>query len=108
MAVIIWTEAGEVAGENGERMEEMLRGMAASVLLFQEGDVGEVVGAIGSTLHAPHMNSDRIRTYFGRCYGVEDVEVLDKITRERESAEIRTRGDLASELVYGNHRNTAK
>lgn len=63
--------------------------------------------AISSTMGAPHIDSDMIRKCFGRRRRVEGAEVLERINREGIPAEIRTGGDLASELVYGNHRSKA-
>lgn len=66
------TEAGEVVGEDGERVaERLLRGIAvtASVLLSQEkGDAGVVVEEMDGLLHAPHMNGDRIHANVGRWH----------------------------------------
>ena len=92
-------------------MTVQLQGVAAtaSALLDQKkGDVGEVVEAIGGPLLAPHMDGDRIRAYFGQRRRVEGVDVLERIAREGVPADIRTGGDLASELAYGNHRSAAK
>ena len=36
------------------------------------------------------------------------MDVLERIAREGVPTDIRTGGDLASELAYGNHRSAAK
>ena len=72
MATIHGREPGDVAVEDGERMMERLRSLAATanVLLSQkEGDVGGVVEAIGGTLRAPHM--DRYERTLDGAVGLE-------------------------------------
>lgn len=77
-------------------------------MLSQKGDVGEVVGVIGSTLRAPHVDSDMIHTCFGWLRWVAGAEMLEGIAREWVTVELRTGSDLASDLACGNHRNAAK
>lgn len=88
-------------------MAEILQGMAAtvSVLLSQtNGDIREVMVAIGGVLRHLHMDDNNLE----RRRQVEDPEMLQRMAQEGLPAEIRTRGDLASELVNGNHRSTTK
>lgn len=83
-----------MAGEEGERTAEMLRGiMAKASVVSQARDVGEAVEAIGGTLRDPHMSSDMICAYFGRCRRVEGTEVLERIAREGVQSKILTGGD---------------
>lgn len=86
-------------------------GIAAtvSVLLSQKkSDVGEVVEAIGGTLNTQYMDGDRIGPYVGwRCL-VEGTEMLERIARGGNLDEIKTGGDLASELTYGNYKSALK
>lgn len=92
-------------------MVEELRDMVvmATILLSQkEGDVGQVVERICSTLRAPHMDGNRIRTYFGRRCWVGRVEVLERISPEGVPAEIQTGGNLKNNLMYGNNRSVVK
>lgn len=92
-------------------MEDMLRGIAVmmSVLVSQKnGDVGEVVEAIGGTLNAQNMDGDRICPYVGRRRLVEGNEMLETISWGGILDEIKTGGDLASELAYENYRSSGK
>lgn len=83
------------AGDVGERVVETLRGIAVmlgNLLCQKKGDVGRMVGEIGGTLLAPHMDGGRIREYFGTRRRVGGAEVSEMIARERVPAEIQTGG----------------
>ena len=52
-------------------MTEIVRGIATTA-----SDVGEVVGAIGGTLRAPDMDSDKICMHFGWFRWIKGAESL--------------------------------
>lgn len=78
------------------------------MLSQREGDVGGVVEEMGHTLHAPHIDGDRIRAYFRRRHKAESAEVLERIALEGSPTDAWAGGNLKSAQDYGNHRSATK
>lgn len=100
-----------VAGKAVEaRAVEWLRGISTMAGVKQSQRRGGLIRMmqVGGALCATYMDSEMIRTYFGRRRKVESAEMLERIAREGVLAEIYVGGNLESELEYRNHRNTVK
>lgn len=69
-------------GEAGkERQLRSLAGSDARILSRKGGDLGVVVRALGQSLVAPHMESGRIREFFGEKHEFPELVELLQIAR---------------------------
>ena len=111
VAVDTWRSARasvvQSMSSSGSASLDQLASAGSSLLHQCHGSVAAFTAAIGSSCLAPHIHCDTVRHWFGVAKNFHAISLFLRVLSPGSPVCVVRRGDLPSELAYGNHPSVA-